>query len=111
MGLGNEARALIQQGVDEQKEFKKGNLKGIKIKREDTLDFGRLPEEYRKQLRQQHEFDMVKYMIFSYGTPIAWVLYAGTWICPEVNYSITTTHHQGVVKTAIGNPGFWDNRF
>lgn len=33
-------------------------------------------------------------MIYSYGTPIAW-LDAGAWIIPDVSYSVTTAKHQG----------------
>lgn len=37
--------------------------------------------------------DSITQVIYSYGTPIAW-LDAGAWIVPDVTYSVTTSKHQ-----------------
>ena len=53
---------------------------------------------------------VVNYVIYSYNTPIAYRRVAdwnrdGTanyeWIVPDVRYSVTTTKHQGKVRTAL----------
>jgi hypothetical protein len=36
----------------------------------------------------------VEYVVYSYGTPIAWVLKRGDVVIPDVKYSVTTTNHQ-----------------
>ena len=41
------------------------------------------------------------YTVRSYGTPIAWRI-DGVWVVPDVRYSVTTSQHQGAVRTAIG---------
>ena len=38
--------------------------------------------------------DSIVQVIYSYGTPIAW-LDAGAWVVPSVSYSVTTGRHQG----------------
>jgi hypothetical protein len=112
MALGLKARQAIQNGVDAQEPFRTtaGSVKGY-IFPQNTIELppmGRLPEEYQKQLKMQIESGLVKFMIYSYGTPIAWVLYSGTWIVPDVSYSVTTSHHQGIVRTAIANYDFYN---
>ncbi len=40
------------------------------------------------------------YIVYSYGTPIAWHGKFG-WTIPNVKYSVTTSKHQGYVRRAI----------
>lgn len=74
---------------------------------------GRLPEQYRSSVYH------ADYVVYSYATPIAWHLPAGSpssayppgvwysmhpdgeWITPEEKYSVTTSKHQGHIFTAI----------
>lgn len=56
---------------------------------------GYLPAEYRDAARA------ATYVVWSYGTPIAWRDAAGQWTCPEVRYSATTSKHQGVVRAWV----------
>lgn len=45
------------------------------------------------------------YMVWSYDTPIGWVDKYGAIVVPNVKYSTTTTHHQGLVQVHMGkNP-------
>jgi hypothetical protein len=46
------------------------------------------------------------YLIRSYNTPIAWLDARGEWTIPDVKYSVTTSRHQGKIRTAISQlPG------
>lgn len=45
--------------------------------------------------------DTIVQVIYSYGTPIAW-LDAGTWVVPAVSYSPTTGKHQGYLYALTG---------
>jgi hypothetical protein len=65
---------------------------------------GWLPDEYRSLWRQGvilarngHSL----YAVWSYGTPIAFVVDNGTWIVPDERYSVTTSRHQSRVGYAI----------
>jgi hypothetical protein len=64
---------------------------------------GALPEQYAETLRGED----VQYVVYCYGTPIAWV----TWedgetgrvnYVPDWQYSATTTYYQGLVMEAWG---------
>lgn len=109
MRLGIKTKQAIQDAVDDQKEFKIGNISGESCKVGNMSQYGRLNEPYRGQLQGLFKARLVRFIIYSYGTPIAWVTQHGTWIVPEVNYSPTTSHHQSVVKLAIGRYNFWNS--
>jgi hypothetical protein len=68
-----------------------GSLTGSVI-----YDTGRLPDEYEQQLR----LDQPSYIVYSYGTPIAWYCDKG-WFIPDAKYSTTTSKHQNYVRRAI----------
>jgi len=58
--------------------------------------WGRLPEEYWESAGH------ASYMVWSYGTPIAWLdHYSNEWVRPDVKYSVTTSKHQSKIFTAI----------
>lgn len=41
------------------------------------------------------------YVVYSYGTPIAWHDSATGWHIPADKYSVTTSKHQGIVRRAL----------
>ena len=53
---------------------------------------GHLPHRLAQILSERA--DSIVQVIYSYGTPIAW-LDAGAWVVPDVRYSVTTGKHQG----------------
>lgn len=55
---------------------------------------GRLAPEYRDSARN------ADYVVYSYDTPIAWVRF-DFWTVPDESYSVTTSRHQGKIRTAI----------
>lgn len=63
---------------------------------------GYLPSDWSRTLTDQA--DSVDYIVWSYGTPIAWHLAGRGWVIPETRYSVTTSKHQGIVRrAAAGN--------
>jgi hypothetical protein len=60
------------------------------------IEFGRLPHEHRKSAER------ATYVVYSYGTPIAWVT-DGEWVVPDERYSATTSNHQGLVRVGISH--------
>lgn len=55
-----------------------------------TTEVGRLPGEYHESCRE------ADYIVYSYGTPIAWHGPDG-WTFPDEKYSVTTSRHQGKI--------------
>lgn len=60
-----------------------------------TLSIGRLPEQYRPCVEN------ADYIVYSYGTPIAWHRPEIGWQMPNEKYSVTTSAHQGKVRTCL----------
>jgi len=61
-----------------------------------SMGFGRL--DYDLVAQMGHE--QPDYVVYSYGTPIAWH-HVGGWSVPSVRYSVTTSKHQGIVRRAV----------
>lgn len=57
---------------------------------------GFLPEEWHTSLRS------ARYVIYSYGTPIAWITDDGSKVLPDIGYTPTTSQHQYAAATALG---------
>ncbi len=66
-----------------------------------TWDCGRLPGDHVSQLMGGLMTGHVDYIVYSYGTPIAWHRADAGWTVPDVRYSATTSRHQGVVRRAV----------
>lgn len=63
---------------------------------------GRLPSEWLARLEADHKSDNgIMYMVYSYRTPIAWVLGDGSVTVPAVKYSVTTSRTQSAVRRAF----------
>lgn len=74
-----------------------GALRGQRITGALTnWDMGRLPAEFYSGAM------FAGYVVWSYGTPIAY-RQDGEWIIPEVKYSLTTTRHQSRIRAAIAS--------
>lgn len=63
------------------------------------LGIGRLPADRVSGFLKAMDADDF-YVVYSYGTPIAWHAH-GTWTVPDVRYSVTTTRHQNTVRKAV----------
>ena len=62
---------------------------------------GWLPTEHADALLADHRKGRVTYIVWSYGTPIAWHATRRGWVIPDVSYSRTTSRHQGEVRRAV----------
>jgi restriction endonuclease S subunit len=62
----------------------------------DDYTYGRIPQEFGHQLK----LDRPDYIVYSYGTPIAWHSNSG-WFMPNCKYSVTTSKHQNYVRRAV----------
>lgn len=75
-----------------------GSLWGTDQPLYEGLTHGRLPQEHRAALTNAWVEDAVIYIVFSYSTPIAWMLKDGSTVIPDVKYSPTTSAHQSIVR-------------
>ncbi len=57
----------------------------------------RNPAEIR-ELTEASEAGRLEYVVYSYSTPIAWVI-DGTWRRTDERYSVTTSKHTGLCPT------------
>lgn len=60
---------------------------------------GRLDLDENRKLKE-HFSDSGGYVVYSYGTPIAWRTASG-WYVVEQKFSVTTSKHQNYVRRAI----------
>ena len=58
---------------------------------------GRMPDSEAAQLRAAR----IDYVVYSYGTPIAYRA-NGEWTIPDAKYSATTSKHQSTIRYALG---------
>lgn len=80
-------------------QFTASALSGSSFKKY-TVDAGRLnAEEYAKLNEATHGEEWV-YVVFSYGTPIAWRTNEA-WYVVSQKFSITTNKHQSYTRRAI----------
>lgn len=63
-------------------------------------EHGRLPAGHKAALVDSVAAGTVDYVVWSYGTPIAWHRTDTGWTIPDVRYSATTSRHQGEVRRA-----------
>ena len=64
-------------------------------------EHGRLPADHGSALMDSVVAGAVEYIVYSYGTPIAWHRTDTGWTVPDVRYSATTSRHQGAVRQAV----------
>lgn len=61
------------------------------------LEVGKLPGEY------VDSFDKCNYAVYSYETPIVWLMNDGGWMVPTVFYSVSTSRHLAIIRQAIAH--------
>lgn len=100
MALKWDSRKKIAKAIDSRTNFKHASMSGKWVTEPlSAWEAGQLPQNFRDQLNA--DIDQADtYVVFSYNTPIGWN--NGTeskysWTVPTVSYSMTTTHHQGVL--------------
>lgn len=80
--------------------FKASALSGSSYK-DYYVSEGRLNREEYAILEQAVRGSEWVYVVFSYGTPIAWHIDGGDWYVVEQKFSVTTSKHQNYVRRAI----------
>lgn len=79
--------------------FRGNSMYAVHVERRGRIDsFGRLPLRWTNKLGlDRNSADL--YLVFSYHTPIAWVLTeCGRVVIPDAGYSVTTTRQQGLCR-------------
>ncbi len=85
-------------------EFDAGNLTGKWVEQDrdryTTLPTGQLPEAEAKALTALLNDKRRLYVVYSYGTPIAWGVGLGPLTVPSEYYSQSTSKHQNIARRA-----------
>lgn len=97
MAFSQKNRIAVGKAIHDRKPFKHASMSGEWIS-EYGLSHGRLPQETIDEMQKLLK-DRDLYVVFSYGTPIAYAWDKEIHI-PDHKYSVTTTHHQTIVKLA-----------
>lgn len=85
--------------------FTLGALSGARANVGNLSRLGALPSEWRATLADHaYAYGREVYVIWSFDTPIAWVLPGNTVVIPPVRYSLTTGQHQRLTADALGVP-------
>lgn len=85
----------FQDMVRTRQEFSAGNVTGMSYAANGS---GKLNFEWTMALYASVPID---YVVYSYGTPIAWHNESEGWTVPNVKYSQSTTQHQKAVRRAL----------
>jgi hypothetical protein len=85
--------------IASKQEFKASALSGVNANLRGLKGaYGRLdPEEFARFKAVESQ---VGYVVYSYGTPIAWYSTDG-WYVVEQKFSVTTSKHQNYVRRAV----------
>lgn len=96
MAINRANRRTAPEFIGARKDFQGSNLRGEA--NPSYVNAGRLPEAWANELRTADRNGEVAYVVYSYATPIAWVLTTGEVIMPDVKYSPSTSNHQSVTR-------------
>jgi hypothetical protein len=110
MALKGKGKRAVQAAIDSFAPFRHETLRGEWVQDREFIRWGQLPAVYMAMLSDEIAVNGRAFVIFSYSTPIAWRTaqpMIREWFVPDVRYSVTTTNHQNVVRTAADNPGFY----
>jgi hypothetical protein len=94
-------RRIVAQGVRLSTPFRHGNLWA-----EWTLypSWGQLPVPFIRQLKN---IPGEVFVVYSYNTPIGWRSPIVEWTIPDVKYSVSTSHHQNMLRVMVANPDMY----
>jgi len=86
--------------------LKAGSLSGFKPEGGwRPYEFGEMPSDWIEVLRK-HAGSGLRYVVYSYDTPIAWHRANGVWVIPDHFYNPTTRQHQYGCRAAAGHEEF-----
>lgn len=94
----------IRGALQERTPFEGNTMRADYVETARVLSTGYLPAQDCEYLRADqhtaHTQGIPFYVVWSYGTPIAWA-YGTTVRVPEARYSVTTSKHQGIVRASL----------
>lgn len=101
----NDARTRRMHAIKDRRPFR--DASALRGESSGTYHTGRLDQRHADQYNEHRGRGCMDFVIYSYGTPIAWHLQddpvMGTcWIFPSAKYSVTTSRHQSEVLGIIG---------
>jgi len=92
----------VVQYMRDRRPFVASSLRGVVAEPMWGESTGRMPRDEADKLLTLAREGRVAYVVFSYATPIGYVLTDGTGVVPAVRYSVTTSKQQTYVRWALG---------
>ena len=65
------------------------------------IESGRMRPHNADTMRAAQNVLGIDYVIYSYGTPIAYRTENSGWVVPDAKYSVTTSKHQSTISYAL----------
>lgn len=94
---GRDASQFVQPLRDREPFRTGGALRGT-----DRLEgTGQLPGDLQTDVRTLAADGQLRYVVYSYATPIAWLDTDGNWTVPDTKHSVTTSKHQNCIREAL----------
>lgn len=109
MAIYGRERLRVIKALAEETEYRGGSALTI---RKSFETWGRYPPDRKPDTRPGYEgytvavypsTQGVRTWVYSYSTPIAWVLDDGTVVIPDHRYSSTTSGHQSLCRVYLAN--------
>jgi hypothetical protein len=97
--MANVTQDRAKNMIDARKPFTASGLSAIDGAATGMYSTGRMPEHYANLYNATRA--QIIYTVMSYATPIGWVLDTGDVVIPDTRYSVTTSRHQGIVRTYL----------
>jgi hypothetical protein len=97
------SRNRITDAIRAREDFTVNSMSGTRIGARYPIQVGQLKDKSPKDVERLTSAVArgdVTYVVYSYGTPIAWVE-KGKGYAPDVKYSTTTSHHQTIARVAL----------
>ncbi len=103
MAFGIKNRRKIIDGITDLDNFMIGSMRGGWYPDGTGPTLGKLADADPGSAAALKAISGPVYVVYSYGTPIAWHVACGRndWTVPDVRYSVTTSHHLSLTRQAI----------
>jgi hypothetical protein len=103
--MGGKNQQKIIEHVGNVDNFVVGTVRGGWFPSPDKVPMGRLADSAGAHGWGDLDPDKPVYVVYSYETPVAWRQAGGPWVSPRIQWSVTTSHHQSLVRQGMR---IWD---
>lgn len=93
--------ATIARAIRQDEDFTTSGALWGEARPDAFIPTGRMLDSDAARLHTVESLMVIDYVVYSYGTPIAYRYGQGKWCMPDAKYSVTTSKHQGTIRYAL----------